>query len=46
MAYSDEEKAEAFARSLSNQCVVNLESADLDFVESVSGEVKLLLDTP
>lgn len=46
MVYSGEEKAEVFTRSLSNKCAVNLESAYLDFVKSVSDEVPLLLDTP
>jgi hypothetical protein len=39
MAYTDEEKVEAFAESLELQCSVNLTNADLDHVGDVEDEV-------
>lgn len=45
MAYSDEQKAEAFARSLSRQCSIDLTNADLDHVELVTDEFTELIAT-
>lgn len=42
VAYAEQEKAEAFARCLQNQCTVNLQNADIDHLEMVTEFVEEL----